>query len=325
METVVLKFGGIALSKKMGGYPYTLNAVNRHLEDGKTPLLVLSARAGVTRKLTFLADEAIATSRGHVMLEQIDKIIEEHVCLAEDLAGSLTGKDRSASFRELNLCLAEVHKSANILRADLNPLFEWISRSKRDGKFGSRQKATAKAFIETVGERLSLIIAQAYFRANGLQVVCLSAPELVTANTYGAHTSIDMEDTTVAIRAKTGEYFSAGLDRSRALFLMAGFIASTPVKDTRSLVTLGYDGSDISAVAAGASLNCTVELYKKIDGHLSDVSYGGILASMEGRAGKLVSPEALRLAKKYRVPLDLVDPRGVRYQIMRETLVPAVA
>ncbi|MDX1531530.1 MAG: aspartate kinase, partial [Rhodothermales bacterium] len=255
----VAKFGGTSVA--------TPERVRRVVDlvaampDGVRPVVVSSAFGGVTDRLlaAIVAAEA-RTGEHHAIL---DELRERHAAAVRDLAGAseegAVQERLDAVFEEV----AELLQGIYLLR-ECTPRFSDA--------------------IVSAGERLSVPVVAAAFRAAGHAAVALDATAFVRTDDAFGEAAVDFP----ATRRLVCERF-ATLDPS-AVPVVTGFVASTEQGVT---TTLGRSGSDYTATILAAALDADeAVIWTDVDGVLS--------------ADPRVAPEAFTLAHlSYREAAEL--------------------
>lgn len=226
---IVMKFGGSSVANAER-IRYVTEIVRALLNQ--KPVLVLSAMGDTTDHLLDAADEAL---KGHVSVEKIENLHKQTI---QDLQLD-------------SQVLAEV----DVLLAELKSLLVGISLIK---ELTNR----TKDYLVSFGERLSIRIAAAYFRAAGIQAKALDA--------WDAGFQSDAQYGQAEVLPEAWNRIAGTLIplvESGVLPVVTGFIA----KDAQgNITTLGRGGSDLSATIIGAACKVQeVQVWKDVDGILT--------------------------------------------------------
>jgi diaminopimelate decarboxylase/aspartate kinase len=231
---VVLKFGGTSVSSA-ASWAVIERVVRQRLEQGKRPLVVHSALAGISNRL-----EAIANAgTGGDPAAAIEAIERQHRTLAESLgvSGGIL-EPWLAELRQLATGVGLLGEASPKTRARLMALGELMSTS------------LGAAFLNGRGIATRWLDARSCLTAERLPL----APE--AAHYLSAQCSFDRDPA-----------LAAELADGSAVVLTQGFIARDDRGDT---VLLGRGGSDTSAAYFGARLSAErVEIWTDVPGMFS--------------------------------------------------------
>jgi diaminopimelate decarboxylase/aspartate kinase len=217
---VVLKFGGTSVATAER-WATIAGRVERRLAEGRRPLVVCSALAGVSNRLEEMLALAVAGSHQEALAE----IRERHLRLGEAL-GLPAGE---------------------VLQADLEELARLALGAALLGDAGAPLKARVMAF----GELLATRLGAAYLNAGGIPTAWLDARTALLARdeqpahstrSYLAASCDDERDEELRARLAA---------EPAAVILTQGFIARNRAGET---VLLGRGGSDTSAAIFAAKL-----------------------------------------------------------------------
>ena len=232
----VAKFGGTSVG--------TPERVRRVVElathepfDGRR-VVVSSAFGGVTDRLLAAIDAAVARTGAHraILREVRERHAEALVELAREDEREALGHQLDALFTEVGELLYGVY-----LLRECTPRF-------RDA-------------IVSAGERGSVPLVAAAFRAAGHEAVALDATAFVRTDDGFGEAAVDFEATERLARAAVGELAPG------AVAVVTGFVAST---DDGVTTTLGRSGSDYTAtILAGALGADECVIWTDVDGVLS--------------------------------------------------------
>ncbi|HEY6324204.1 MAG TPA: aspartate kinase [Thermoanaerobaculia bacterium] len=218
---VVLKFGGTSVATAER-WAIIAGRVERRLAEGRRPLVVCSALAGVSNRLEEMLALAVAGSHQEALLAEIR---ERHLRLGEALG----------------------LPAADVLRADLEELARLALGAALLGDAGAPLKARVMAF----GELLATRLGAAYLNASGIPTAWLDARTALLARdeqpahstrSYLAASCDDERDEELRARLAA---------EPAAAILTQGFIARNRAGET---VLLGRGGSDTSAATFAAKL-----------------------------------------------------------------------
>ncbi|OFW00852.1 MAG: hypothetical protein A3I61_12615 [Acidobacteria bacterium RIFCSPLOWO2_02_FULL_68_18] len=237
---VVQKFGGTSVADP--------DAVRRLIEiaragrarDGRGPVVVVSALAGVTDTLLTIAAEAGA-ARADQALGQVGRLRERHRSMARALAGdgalaALTS-EIDARFDELTA----VVRALAVLRE--------VSPRTLD-------------VVAAVGELLSSRIVAAALAHAGLPAEWVDARRAIVTNDDHTRAVPRMREATAALRALVVPLVAEG-----RVPVLGGFIGATADGHT---TTLGRGGSDYSGAIVGAGIGAAeIQIWTDVDGMLT--------------------------------------------------------
>ncbi len=231
----VLKFGGtsVASAERIKEVAVIVAAA---VEEDRA-VVVVSALAGVTKRLVGLVDRVLAGDTGW------------RSCL-EDI--------RSRHARELALIGNDIDSGVSrVIDSYVDELGCLLTGV---GLIGECPQATRDRIL-AAGERLSAPLVAAALEANGVRSEVVDGSELIEAE-RGLHGAEVLADATAG---RVAERLSA-LDLE-TVPVITGFVATDP--DGRT-ITLGRGGSDLSATVLGAALRCKrVEIWTDVNGVMS--------------------------------------------------------
>jgi diaminopimelate decarboxylase/aspartate kinase len=227
---VVLKFGGTSVASRQG-WDVALELVRRHWQSGRRVVLVCSAAAGVTDRLTRLIESLAAGGDPAPMLADIARLHRRLGAALEVDAGSLLAGD------ERDLAAA----------------------ARAEGALSPARRAAILAH----GELMSTRLGTAFLAARGLPVARIDARRLLRAADGGG----PREEETLSARCAplpTGELRAALEATGAEVFVTQGFIAGGPSGET---VLLGRGGSDASGAYLAAGLAAeALEIWTDVPG-----------------------------------------------------------
>lgn len=283
---VVIKFGGSSV-----GSAERVRSVVRLVRQAEASapearhVVVVSALGGVTDQLVAAIGEAERRSGAHRVI--LAELRERH---AETLAALVPESERDAVetapiFAELDELLQGI-----FLLRDATPRF-------RDA-------------VISAGERLSVPIIAAAFRADGRRARPVDARALIRTDDAFGEATVEMATTRRLVR-------EALLPESEALPIVTGFLGSTEDGVT---TTLGRSGSDYTATLLGAALDAReVVIWTDVDGVLSAdprlvpeafsldrLSYREA-AELAHFGAKVLHPRTMRPLEAAEIPLRIVN------------------
>jgi len=220
-----MKIGGSCLSNK-NDIRRTVEIVERNMENGVKPVLVVSALKGVTDKLLAQAQNALTASFD---LKKIEKLHYEFI---EDLSPHMKEK---------------AQRRVKALLGELGKLLLRVSSSHALSPSGKDE-------IVSYGEKLATEIVAAYLNDSGFEAKPLWDRDagIITNCNFGNGSILD--ESKDLIREKLHTPY---------IPVVAGFFGRD--KEGR-IVTLGRGGSDYIATFIAAALQCEVVLFKDVDG-----------------------------------------------------------
>lgn len=235
----VLKFGGTSVqySENM---KQVLDII-RNYNDEKI-LVVLSACRGTTDNLIRLADSAL-NADSEATMNILQEICSHHYNLIE------------------NLGMDEEHKATAVgkvssLLSDLRNIVEGITLLK---ELTLRTRSSVVAF----GELLSTAVFSVYTQSQGMNSELADARKFMIIDHDGFHSTVDFEETELAIRVRIFPMFDAGTN----VVITQGFIGSDAKGYT---AVLSRGGSDYSAaVFAGALGADEIQIWTDVSGIFS--------------------------------------------------------
>ena len=186
-----------------------------------------------------------------------------------------------------------------------------VEMSKEISKNPSRRELD---LILSTGEQVSIALLSMAFQELGYDAIALTGFQ-AGIKTYGPHTKNKILDID---SDKIKNYLSQG-----KIVVAAGFQG---INDQGDITTLGRGGSDTTAVALAAKLNCPCHIYTDVDGiysvdprlypqakKLQTVSYEEMMEMASLGAG-VMEARAIEIAYKYNIPIyvasSMNDVRG---------------
>lgn len=157
--------------------------------------------------------------------------------------------------------------------------------------------------LMATGEQKSAALLSMALKKNGYDAISLTGFQ-AGIKTEGTHMKNRIKDISIG---KIEECLHEG-----KIVVVAGFQG---INDNGDITTLGRGGSDTTAVALAAKLNCPCEIYTDVDGiytidprlfnkakKYDYISYEEMIA-MASMGAKVMEVRAVQLAKKYNVPI----------------------
>ena len=233
-----MKFGGTSVAD-----PEAINRligiVRQQKSNGRAPVVVVSALAGVTDQLVAVARMA-EEGEGDRAAASLKSLLERHVAVAT----AVTSASRSAVIghvnTELNELMGLVHALA-VLRE--------VSPRSLDA-------------VLAVGEIVSSRIVAAALADHGVPSAWVDARTVLATDAEHTGAVPDMIDTCERARERVAPASAAG-----SVAVLGGFIGATSNGVT---TTLGRGGSEYSAAIFGACLDCDeIQIWTDVDGMLT--------------------------------------------------------
>jgi aspartate kinase len=205
--------------------------------------------------------------------------------------------------RELVIVVSAMGKTTNTLLA-------------KAGSITSNPNKRELDRLLSVGEQETIALLTMALNEFGAEAISLTGYQ-AGIETTGIHTKSKIKSID---SGKLENYLAEG-----KIVIVAGFQG---INDAGDITTLGRGGSDTSAVALAASLNCECEIYTDVDGiygvdpraysrakKIDEISYEEMMEMSSLGAG-IMEVRAVELGKKYSVPIyvgrTLSDKRGTR-------------
>lgn len=275
--------------------------------------LTISAKKGVTAELDKVYEKAIVANTDdekRFVRENLRHICTSHSEIVWPLLHSQGFHKRishSAMSESRHLCDRIAREASEVLES----LLKVREQEDRDS---DRSKQAA---IQSFGERINTGLVDIYLRAQGYLTIHFDARKFVRATPgpgglfIGA--IVDREATIDALARQIKDVVASLSTLSSykgVVFLIEGFVAGY----RGEVVTLGYDGSDLTACIvaeaiklAGLSDTATVELLKSLDRPLESSSLEKLLKNLRTKHSGLVGPQAMIYAIKNRVTIMVTD------------------
>jgi aspartate kinase len=220
------------------------------------PVVVVSAMSGVTDQLLCIAKLAYLGEHDECETE-LHSLKQKHQEAAKQL--SLKYEDRYSQLM-LNL-----ETAFSALQQDIAELKVSVSKSL------TQEIALRTAAVAAWGERLSVLLVAAAVCNSGVNAAPIQEEAIITEHPFSEMhltpgTVIGAEPLTQETRINAQQLAYPLIERN-IVPIMPGFIGRTT---TGFVTTLGRNGSDYSATAIGAALDCTeISIYTDVDGVLS--------------------------------------------------------
>ena len=231
----VLKFGGtsVATAERISN---VVNILGSRVKTEKSLGVIFSAYAGVTNQLIRMA--TLAAQSKPEYLELFKKLEQRHLQTAQALI----------SVQNQSSVLATI-------KISLNELEEVVQ-----GVFLVKELTTKTLdYIMSFGERFSTYTISEALKDKGIDNNFIDSRNLIKTDAAFGKAKVNFKETQICINRLMG--------RRKGLFIITGFIGSTPDNET---TTLGRGGSDYSASIIGAALNAEeIEIWTDVDGVLT--------------------------------------------------------
>jgi aspartate kinase len=232
---IVMKFGGTSV-QDAAAISNVIDIVSRRLD--RSPVVVLSAMAGVTNALLRVAQSAKERRFDEASL-LIDEIRDRHRSTAQELL------DEAASVKAIERDIESRTRELENLARSVATLGELTPRT---------QDA-----IVSFGERLSSLIVTAAMNARGLSGQLVDSREFIRTDDRFTKAAPLMDEI-----AERSERVLLPLVKSGCVPVAQGFIGSTLDGVT---TTIGRGGSDYSAALIGSTLKADeIEIWTDVDG-----------------------------------------------------------
>lgn len=230
---IVMKFGGTSL-ETVAAMQNVARIVEREL--GRSPLVVLSACAGVTNALVRTA-ALLASGNEREARKQVADLAARHRNLWNQL-------QPDADRTPLEALLAELESVASSGRSTPDDLPRLTDA------------------VASFGERLSSLVFATYLRQRGITATLVDARSMMITDNQFTFANPNM----VLIEQRAGQVCKPLLAPGHAV-VTQGFIGSTP---DGLVTTIGRGGSDYSAAIFGAVLNAEeIQIWTDVDGVLT--------------------------------------------------------
>ncbi len=237
MNVVVMKFGGTSVEDPVA-IGRTAAIVKGRVENGKSPVVVVSAMAKVT---DYLLQAAAAASRG-------------------DRTGALAISSRLRARHRDTACALVTGKADSIaLACMIDEKFDALDEVLRGLAAILELTPRIADLIVSYGERLSSQIVAAAFRERGVDAVHADAREFIITDSEFQKAAPHHD----VIEKRAPEKLLPHVRKGKVP-VMGGFIASNEAGLT---TTLGRGGSDYTGALVGGALDAeTIEIWTDVDG-----------------------------------------------------------
>ena len=232
----VLKFGGSSLKSGEG----IRRVCNIIANDDEWKVVVVSAISGVTEELITFVSQLRKEDEVEAFIKNME---EKHLALLNDSVKS-----------------GAVHKAAC---AKMKEKLLKLERALYGFSYLEELTPRTKDIVQSLGERLSVVLVAAALQDMGVKAVGMDADELgiITDGVYG-QASADLDATTKNIAPKIRAMFDRGETP-----VVTGFFGRTP---EGHVTVFGRNGSDYSASVIANCLNAdALEIWKDVDGFMS--------------------------------------------------------
>ncbi len=239
---LVMKFGGTSVGSSEA-IRQVANIVRELAREHQVVVVVSAMNAPNLRSTDSLiaAARAAAAGDGSATAEITPRLLEMHMRVAADLAGS-------------EECAA--------LEPELAQIFGYLSDLSRSIAVLGELTPRALDLFSGQGERCNARLIAAALRSAGLSAEAIDATDLIVTNDRYGDASPLMEETRQHSRARLLPLIEQG-----SVPVVTGFIGATRAGVT---TTLGRGGSDYSASILGAALDADeVWFWKEVDGVMS--------------------------------------------------------
>ncbi len=284
---IVMKFGGTSVQDA--------EAIRRVVEivRGRLPehpVMVVSAMAKVTRKLTHLAEEAQARHTEQVEVE-MEAVRSFHEAVVREL---LEGKHLSQTLESVKEICEDLHAFVRgiCLIGELSP--------------------RSRARILSAGELLSSLIVYAVMNQEGIRCHWVDARKMIVTddNYMSAKPLLDKTEPKVLESIRQAA-------QGAEMVLTQGFIASAANGFTS---VLGFEGSDYTATLLGWALEAErVEIWTDVDGlrtadprtvsktkRIHEISYE-VAAEMAFLGARVLHPMTIYPARSKKIPIYVLN------------------
>lgn len=285
---IIMKFGGSA-TENSDLIKNTVSILKNHLDY--QPVVVASATGLTTRNLLSIARYAANDNIEKTLKLLKEKIIDYHLGLIKPFH-NLHGY--SNLLKKIDTYHSEITSDLEMIegRRELSPFLQ--------------------DKVLSYGELLSTSILEFVMRGNGIPVELLDARHFIITDNYFTHASPVKEKTYEEINLHVKPLINKGI-----VPLTQGFIGATIFGEA---TTLGFEGSDYSAVLIGAALDATeIQIWKNVDGILSadptsipetktvkNMSFAEV-AELTRCGAKILHPETVKPAREKNISIKLCN------------------
>jgi aspartate kinase len=234
---IVMKFGGSSL-KDAESIINVINIIKTKISY--KPVIVASAMGKTTRNLLNCC--LAAANQNQTDCKNILELIKNHHCSTAEKLGL---KSTNAEFKEtIDLYFMAIETNLAIIGSENN--------------LDPKMQDSTLAY----GELLSTLILYSSLQSKNLNAELLDARECIITDGHFTHATPLIAES----RNKIREYFRRALSHDQ-LAVIQGYIGSTEYGQT---TTLGFEGSDYSAVLIGSALHVKeIQIWKDVPGVMS--------------------------------------------------------
>ncbi len=230
---VIIKFGGKSVADR-ACWDTIAGIADKHLKQGKKPVIVCSALTRISDKLETLLDDAVIGSYDAIL----DEIRFDHYSLGKSL-----GLD-----------------TAQLLQPDFDELKQLVTGVSLVKEASARVRAQVMAF----GELMLTKLGAAYLQSQSVRIAWKDSRQFLVSREDG---NVDPESNYTKAKCdyeKDERLIQALASEEVDVLILQGFIASNPRGET---VLLGRGGSDTSAAYFAAKLAATrCEIWTDVPG-----------------------------------------------------------
>jgi aspartate kinase len=287
---IVMKFGGTSVEDAKAIRNLT-EIVKK--EISRTPIVVVSACAGVTNLLLATANTAVQGKKEEA-LQQVVAIEARHKKIVRDLFDGDAQKF--------------LHKHISQIGEELTTLVNGVVA------LGELTPRSLDAFASH-GERLSSFIIHHYFESQNIKSFWVDARSFMVTDEQFTKAAVQVDATEEKLRDIVLPKVEKGY-----VVMTQGFIGSSPAGIT---TTIGRGGSDFSAAIIGALLNVEdIQIWTDVDGILSsdptvvkDAKKIKIMSFNEASelayfGARVLHPETILPAVKKNIPVRVLNSKN---------------
>ena len=231
----VLKFGGTSVGS-VQSIQTLLGILQREVQHGETPVVVLSAMSGVTNLLVKMAEGA---SNGHDFTGSLAELERKHFDVIKAL---LTIQNQNPVFTRLKIYFNQLE---DLLQGVLT--------------LGELTPKTRDAIL-SFGERCSTFMISRIAAQHLPHVIDVEASSLILTDSSFGQAKVEMDATNLQIAV----FFQ---ENQGKIAFVTGFIAANRNKQ---ITTLGRGGSDYTAAIIGSALNAEeIQIWTDVNGMMT--------------------------------------------------------
>ncbi|QCR23191.1 bifunctional aspartate kinase/homoserine dehydrogenase I [Pontibacter sp. SGAir0037] len=231
----VLKFGGTAVGS-LEGINNMLDIINAEIQQGETPVIIISAMGGVTNMLAAMAEQA---AQGGEFEAELNEIKARHIDVVKEM---LPMEQQNEVFGQLQQYFDELTKVLQAIQ--------------------SLKECTAKThdLVISYGERCAAYLISKIAEQQFPESVFVDSTHLIKTDSNFGQARVDTKLTDNLISA----FYHSQLG---SLLFITGFIASD---HHDQVTTLGRGGSDYTAAIVGSALNCSeIQIWTGVNGMMT--------------------------------------------------------